>query len=240
MSRIVHRAGAAAETQRSTTLAVPASGPVSALVTRPESARLALVLAHGAGAGMRHTFMEAIAGRLAARGVASLRYQFPYMEAGGGPPDPPSRLVATVRAAVDAGREHFADLTLFAGGKSLGGRMTSTAAAEGLLPGIQGVLFFGFPLHPPGRPGTARAAHLERVSQPMLFLQGTRDTLADLDLLRPVCRDLGARAHLHVVDGADHSFHVLKRSGRDDESVLDELADRGLEWMTAIAGVERA
>ena len=239
MSRIAHRAPAAGEAPRSTTLAVPDSGPVSALVTRPKSARLALVLAHGAGAGMRHAFMEAIAGRLAARGVASLRYQFPYMEAGGGPPDPPSRLVATVRAAVDAGREHFADLPLFAGGKSLGGRMTSTAAAEGLLPGIQGVLFFGFPLHPPGRPGTARAGHLQQVSQPMLFLQGTRDTLADLDLLRPVCRDLGARARLHVVDGADHSFHVLKRSGRDDESVLDELADRGLEWMRAIAGPER-
>lgn len=240
MSRIAHRASAAAEAQRSTTLAVPDSGPVSALVMLPESARFALVLAHGAGAGMRHAFMEAIAGRLAARGVATLRYQFPYMEAGGGPPDPPARLVATVSAAVDAGREHFAGLPLFAGGKSLGGRMTSTAAAEGLLPGIEGVLFFGFPLHPPGRPGTTRAAHLERVTQPMLFLQGTRDTLADLDLLRPVCRGLGARAHLHVVEGADHSFHVLKRSGRDDESVLDELADRGLEWMGAIAGAERA
>jgi predicted alpha/beta-hydrolase family hydrolase len=240
MSRIANRAGTASEAQRSITIVVPEAGRVSGLIERPESARFALVLAHGAGAGMRHAFMTAIAARLAARGVATLRYQFPYMEAGGGPPDPPSRLVATVRAAVDAGREHLVGLPLFAGGKSLGGRMTSTAAAEGLLPEARGLLFLGFPLHPPGRPGTTRAAHLARVSQPMLFLQGTRDTLADLELLRPVCGDLGARALLHVVEGADHSFHVLKRSGRGDEAVLDELADRGLEWMQAITGAARA
>ncbi len=240
MSRFANRAGAAAETERSTTIAVPEAGSVSALIERPESARFALVLAHGAGAGMRHPFMAAIANRLAARGVATLRYQFPYMEAGGGPPDRPALLVATVQAAVDAAREQLAGLPLFAGGKSLGGRMTSTAASAGVIQEAKGIVFFGFPLHPPGRPGNTRAAHLEDVSQPMLFLQGTRDTLAELDLLRPVCRDLGARAQLHVVAGADHSFHVLKRSGRDDEAVLDELADRSVEWMQAIAGTARS
>ena len=234
MPRIANRAGADQQTPGFATLEVPDFGPVSALVVRPESARLALLLAHGAGAGMRHPFMEAIASRFAARGVATLRYQFPYMESGGGPPDRPALLTATVGAAARAARERLPELPLFAGGKSLGGRMTSTAAADGLLPEVEGVLFLGFPLHPPGRPGTTRAEHLERVTQPMLFLQGTRDALADLDLLRPVCRALGTRARLHVIEDADHSFHVLKRSGRDDESVLDELADRGTEWMSAI------
>ena len=208
-------------------------GEVAALLDRPEDAWAILALAHGAGAGMRHPFMEAVAGRLAARGVATLRYQFPYMERGDKRPDPPGVLVAAARAAVARAAEE--GLPVFAGGKSLGGRMTSTAASQGKLGDVQGIVFFGFPLHAPGRRSAERGEHLARAGAPMLFLQGTRDSLADLELLKPVVEGLGSRATLHVVEGGDHSFHVLKRSGRTDDEVLDELADAAAEWMRGIA-----
>lgn len=197
---------------------------VSGLLSRPEAARRLLVLAHGAGAGMRHPFMEAISRRLAAHGTATLRFQFPYMEQGGRRPDAPPLLVATVRAAVVVAKEAAGDLPLLAGGKSMGGRMTSLAATNGALPGVRGLVFLGFPLHPAGKPSAGRGAHLADVQLPLLFLQGTRDGLADLDLLRPLCDRLGARGTLHIIDGADHSFHVPKRSLRSDDVVLDELA----------------
>ena len=204
------------------------------LLVRPPAARRLLVLAHGAGAGMRHPFMQAVADALAAEAVATLRYQFPYMEAGGRRPDPPAVAEAAVCVAVGQARALAPELPLFAGGKSFGGRMTSTAQAHAPLDGVRGLVFFGFPLHPPGRRGTSRAAHLERISVPMLFLQGTRDTFADLDLMRPVCDHLGARATLHVVEGADHSFAVLKRSGRTNPDVLKELAVVTARWMTSL------
>jgi len=211
-------------------LAVPGAGEVSALVLTPARPQAWYVFAHGAGAGMRHRFMEALAHRLAARGVATLRYQFPYAEQGGRRPDPEPLLLATVRAAVAAGREAAGGLPLLAGGKSMGGRMTSRAAAAAPLEGVRGLVFVGFPLHPAGQPGVARAEHLARVTVPMLFLQGTRDTLANLELLSPIVGQLGGRATLRVIEHADHGFHVLKRSGRGDEQVLDELAAAVAEW----------
>ncbi len=207
-----------------------AKGGVSGLWLRPEAARATLVLAHGAGAGMRHAFMQAIADALGARGIATLRFQFPYMESGSRRPDRPALAMAAVRAAVQSAAGLAPDLALFAGGRSFGGRMTSTAEAEAPL-GVRGIAFLGFPLHPAKKPGTGRAAHLEGVGVPMLFLQGTRDGLADLELLRPVCEKLAPRALLHVVEGGDHSFHVLKRSGRSDEEVLEELADAVSSWI---------
>jgi predicted alpha/beta-hydrolase family hydrolase len=192
-----------------------------------------MALAHGAGAGMRHGFMEAVSARLVAAGIAVLRYQFPYMEEGRRAPDPPGVLTATVRAAVETAAKAAPALPLFAGGKSLGGRMTSTAASQRALPGVRGIAFFGFPLHAPGRPGRARAEHLRTVDVPMLFLQGTRDPLADLTELQPVLDELGDRAQLHVVEGGDHSFHVLKRSGRTDAEVLDEMCARVARWIDA-------
>lgn len=207
---------------------------VSGMLDLPAEPRALLVLAHGAGAGMLHPFLNAMAARLAERGVATFRYQFPYMDARRRRPDPPDTIVAGVRAAVDEARGLARDLPLFAGGKSFGGRMTSTAQAALPLPGVRGLVFLGFPLHPPGRPGTSRADHLDGVSIPMLFLQGTRDDFAGIDELRPVLRRVGAHATLHVVDGADHSFHVLKRSGRTDAKVLHELADAIVEWMNPL------
>jgi len=203
---------------------------VSTLLVAPPKPHALYVLAHGAGAGMRHAFMETIAQRLAARGVATLRYQFPYTERGERRIDPEPRLLATVRAAVALGRELANGVPLIAGGKSMGGRMTSRAAAAAPLTGVAGLAFLGFPLHPAGQPGTSRADHLAGVALPMLFLQGTRDTLAELDLLRPILEKLGKRATLHVVEHADHMFHVLKRSGRSDEQVMDELADTLSTW----------
>lgn len=205
-------------------------GPVSGLLTLPDEARVLYVLAHGAGAGMRHRFMEAIAAALAERGIASLRYQFPYTEAGARRPDPPAVLEATVRAAVSAAAEAAPGLPLIAGGKSMGGRMTSGAAARRPLPGVAGLVFLGFPLHRPKQPSEDRAAHLSQVTVPMLFLQGTRDELADLGLITGVCARLGSLATLHVVEGADHGFEVLKRSGRTDAEVLEELADTVVTW----------
>src|SRR5213083_645454 len=203
---------------------------VSGLLMRPPDARWLYVLAHGGGGGMRHPFLETIARALAERGVATLRYQFPYMERRASRPDPPAVAAATVRAAAAEAARLAPGLPLVAGGKSFGGRMTSTAQAEELLPGVRGLVFLGFPLHPPGRPADARAEHLAQVQIPMLFLQGTRDDFADLKLLQPVVKRLGDRATLHLVDGGDHSFHVLKRSGRTDSAVMDEIADAIVEW----------
>ena len=215
---------------------VEGGGEVSALLLCPAKARRLLVLAHGAGAGMSHPFMEKLAGELAGVGVATLRYQFPYMEARRRVPDGPAVLTATVAAAVRAAAEAAPGLPLLAGGKSMGGRMTSQAAAQRPLDGVRGLVFFGFPLHPPNQPGTKRADHLAKVAMPMLFLQGTRDTFADLQLLRPVCTKLGSRATLHVIETADHSFHVLKKSGRGDPEVLRELAEKAASWAEGIEG----
>src|SRR5438876_3227774 len=204
-------------------VAVGERGDVSGLLLRPDGARLLYVLAHGAGAGMRHPFLEVVAQRLAERSIATLRYQFPYMEQRGRRPDPPAVAAAAVRAAVMEAARAAPGLPLVAGGKSFGGRMTSTAQAGEPLPGVRGLVFLGFPLHPPGRPGNERAEHLAQVQVPMLFLQGTRDDFADLKLLRPLVKRLGARATLHLVDGGDHSFKVLKKSGRTEADVMTEL-----------------
>jgi hypothetical protein len=213
-----------------TRFAVQNAGEVSAILLRPQNAESLLVLAHGAGAGMNHPFMAALVYKLADVRVASFRFQFPYMEQRRRAPDRPPVLTATVQAAVQAASEAAPDLPLFAGGKSLGGRMTSTAAAEGRLDNVRGLVFFGFPLHPPNQPGTKRAEHLRDVKLPMLFFQGTRDALADLKLLRPICAKLETRATLHVIEGADHSFHVLKSSGKTDEGILEELAQTTSVW----------
>jgi predicted alpha/beta-hydrolase family hydrolase len=213
---------------------VEGGGKVSALLSRPANARRLLVLGHGAGAGMSHPFMTNLAGELANVGVATLRYQFPYMEQRRRVPDSPAVLTATVVAAVRVAAEAAPGLPLLAGGKSMGGRMTSQAAAQHPLEGVRGLVFFGFPLHPPNRPGTKRADHLANVTVPMLFLQGTRDTLADLDLLRPICAKLGPQSTLHIIETADHSFHVLKKSGKSDAQVLQELAEMVASWSNAI------
>jgi uncharacterized protein len=207
---------------------------VSALLMRPQDARACYVLAHGAGAGMGHASMEAIAMGLAERGIATLRYQFPYMEKGSKRPDPPALAQATVRAAVAQAAKACAGLPLIAGGKSFGGRMTSQAQAKAPLDGVEGFAFFGFPLHAAGKPSSDRAAHLAGVKIPMLFLQGTRDALADLSLLKPVVKSLGHKATLHLVEGADHSFHVLKSSGRNDREVLAEILDAFAAWVDAL------
>jgi len=203
---------------------------VSGLLLRPADARLLYVLAHGAGAGMRHPFLEAISQRLAEQGIATLRYQFRYMEQRSRRPDPPAVAAATVRAAVVEAARLAPGLPLVAGGKSFGGRMTSTAQAEEPLPGVRGLVFLGFPLHPPGRPDDKRAEHLARVTIPMLFLQGTRDEFADLELLRPVVKRLGDRATLHLVEGGDHSFKVPKKSGRSEGDVMGELGSAIVTW----------
>jgi len=182
------------------------------------------VLAPGAGAGMRHAFLEGAAAALAQVGIGTLRFEFPYQAAGQRRPDRPPVLIEALCEAAAAAANVAHGLPLLAGGKSMGGRMTSLAASQGLLPGVEKLVFLGFPLHAAGKPGTERARHLADVSQPMLFLQGTRDPLADLTLLEPIVERLGPRARLHRVDGADHGFHVLKRSGRTDAEVLDELA----------------
>jgi len=213
---------------------VEGGSEVSALLSRPAKAHWLLALAHGAGAGMIHPFMESLAGELAGVGVATLRYQFPYMEERRRIPDAPAVLTATVTAAVRAAAKVAPGLPLLAGGKSMGGRMTSQAAAESPLDGVGGLVFFGFPLHPPNRPATKRADHLAKVTAPMLFLQGTRDPFAELPLLRPVCAKLGSRATLHVIETADHSFHVLNSSGRTDAEVLRELAETTTCWAEGI------
>jgi hypothetical protein len=210
------------------------SGDVSALLLRPRGARALLALAHGAGADMRHAFMQAAAEALAGEGIATLRYQFPYSEAGRRAPDHRNTLLATVRAAVAAARKQARGLPLLAGGKSMGGRMTSLAAAEGNLDAVRGIVFFGFPLHAGGKPSDERGEHLHSVAQPLLFLQGSRDRLADLSLLEPLVRGLPAPARIHVVEDGDHSFHVPKRSGRTDPEVIDELARVTASWIEGL------
>lgn len=212
------------------------TGDVSAVLVRPPGATALYVFAHGAGAPMRHRFMEEVARRLADRRVATLRFNFPYVESGRKAPNPQPVLVKTVRSAVAEAARRAPGLPLLAGGKSMGGRMTSTAAAGEPLPGVRGLAFFGFPLHAPGRDSTERGAHLAEVGLPMLFLQGTRDKLANLDLLKPLLADLRPRPKLHVVDEADHGFHVPKRSGRTDADVLDELCDVFAAWAGEVAG----
>jgi uncharacterized protein len=212
-------------------IAVNETTRVSGLMQRPRGARACLLLAHGAGAGMAHPFMAGIAHDLAARGIATLRYQFPYMERGGGRPDAPALSRATVRAAVLAAGKLAPKLALVAGGKSFGARMTSQAQAESPLPGVRGLVFLGFPLHAPNRPSDERAAHLSQVRIPMLFLQGTRDALADLALIRRLIKRLGRLATLRVLSEADHSFHVLVRSGRTDDQVRSEMLDSLTEWI---------
>jgi len=210
------------------------TGEVSGLLLRSRKDKVLLVLAHGAGAGMRHTFMEEICAKLADHGVASLRYQFPYMEKGIKRPDTEAVLTATVRAAVTTAKEHAADIPIVAGGKSMGGRMTSLAAAKEPLDGIKGLVFFGFPLHAAGKPSADRGNHLFNAKVPMLFLQGSRDSLADLKLLKPLCHRLGKRAELFVVEGGDHSFHMLKSSGRSDGAVLDQIVDEVAVWLSRL------
>jgi predicted alpha/beta-hydrolase family hydrolase len=207
------------------------AGAVSGLLTKPAGAQALVVLAHGAGAGMRHRFMEDLASRLAHRGVATLRYQFPYMERHMKRPDTEAVLTDTVRAAVAAARKPAGTLPIFAGGKSMGGRMTSLAAAKESLDGVRGLLFFGFPLHAAERPDAERGRHLLDIKIPMLFLQGSRDALADLKLFQPLCQRLGRWAELFIVQGGDHSFHMLKRSGQSDDQVLNEVADKVASWI---------
>ena len=216
-------------------IAVGNTDSVSALLIRPAQARACFVFAHGAGAGMTHPFMAAIAGGLGERGVATLRYQFPYMEKGSKRPDSPAIAQAAVRAAVAEAGRRCAGLRLIAGGKSFGGRMTSQAQAMAPLAGVDGLAFLGFPLHPAGKPSSDRAKHLSDVYVPLLFLQGTRDNLAELRLLEPVVKSLGPSATLHLVQEADHSFHVLARSGRNDREVLSEILDTLAGWIGTIA-----
>jgi predicted alpha/beta-hydrolase family hydrolase len=216
------------------TITVGEAQRVSGLLLEPPQARACYVFAHGAGAGMAHPFMTTVAGELAERGIASLRYQFPYMEEGGKRPDPPKLAQAAVRAAVAEAARLVPTLALIAGGKSFGGRMTSQAQAASPLPGVLGLAFFGFPLHPAGKPSDERAEHLSDVQIPMLFLQGTRDTLADVKLLKPVIKRLGARATLSLFEDADHSFHVPARSGRKDADVRRELLDAFAEWTLSV------
>ena len=218
-------------TAKPLSIALPAGGQVAALLDLPPAPFACCTLAHGSGAGMEHAFLAALAQRLHDRGVAVLRFQFPFMQQGSRRPDPPPVAQAAIRAALAEAARRVPGVPLFATGKSFGARMSSQAQAQEPLPGMRGLVFFGFPLHPADKPGTARGEHLAQVELPMLFLQGTRDALANLDLIEPVVRQLGDRATLHVVDGADHAFHVLVRSGRNDAQVLDELATTAAAWM---------
>jgi predicted alpha/beta-hydrolase family hydrolase len=217
-------------------LNVDSANSVSALLLRPLAARACLIFAHGAGAGMTHQFMETVATGLCDRGIATLRYQFPYMEKASRRPDPPATAHSTVRAAVEEAARCCPGLTLVAGGKSFGGRMTSQAQAITPLAGVNGLAFLGFPLHPAGKPSNERAKHLSDVHVPMLFVQGTRDKLAEPQLLEPVVKGLGTSASLHLVQGADHSFHVLTRSGRNDRDAMSEVVGTLSAWIDATAG----
>jgi predicted alpha/beta-hydrolase family hydrolase len=221
---------------QSVTISVNEQIRVSGLMQRPASAKTCLVLAHGAGAGMEHPFMAALAHDLEAIGIATLRFQFPYIEIRGKRPDPPALCHATIRAAVAAAHELEPSLPLLAGGKSFGGRMTSQAQAEIPLPHVGGLVFFGFPLHPAKQPSIDRGAHLSRVKIPMLFLQGTRDTLAELPLIEPLAERLGKLATLTLLEAADHSFHVPARSGRTDVQVRSEMLGSLGTWADAVIG----
>jgi uncharacterized protein len=207
---------------------------VSGLLQVPSKTSACFVLAHGAGAGMTHPFMAEFAAGLAARGIATLRFQFPYMEKGGRRPDPPKLAQAIVRAAVSEASRRLPDMPLIAGGKSFGGRMTSQAQAEAPLRGVHGLAFLGFPLHPAGRPSQERGRHLFEIRIPMLFLQGTRDALAELEELKPLCAALGSRATLKLFQDADHSFHVPKKSGQTDGEVKTQLLDALADWIGAV------
>ena len=207
---------------------------VSALLQMPAQAKACFVFGHGAGAGMNHSFMADLAAALSARNIGTLRYQFPYMETGSRRPDPPVLCHATIRAAVEEARKHAPGVALLAGGKSFGGRMTSQAQAAKPLPDVKGLVFVGFPLHPAKKPASERGTHLSDVKVPLLFLQGTRDELADLTLLEPLVERLGTLATLKKTEGADQSFHVLARSGRNDREVLEELADTIAGWTASL------
>ena len=210
------------------------SGDVSGLLLMPKDPKALLLFAHGAGAPMDHPFMNKAAEYLAAEDIGTLRYNFPYTEKKSKRIDPAPILMTTIRSAVQTAKQHTGDILLFAGGKSMGGRMTSQAAAAEPLEGINGLVFFGFPLHAPGKESTERAEHLFKVNIPMLFLQGTRDKLANLDLLTPIVSELGKKAQIFIVEGADHSFHMLKSSGRNDDDVLKEMAKKVGEWTESV------
>jgi len=219
-----------------TRVAIPVvGGQVSGLLVRPEGAKVLYVFAHGAGVGMNHPSMASNAQGLAERGIATLRFQFPCMEKGGGRPDPPGIAHATVRAAVAKAAELTPELSLFAGGRSYGGRMTSQAQSIAPLPGVRGLVFLGFPLHPAGKPGNERADHLDQIEIPMLFVSGSRDALADMDLLQPLVAGLGAHAMLHVVEGGDHGLRVLVSSGRTNDEAQAEALDAMAAWMLTLA-----
>ena len=224
----------AAKTKELKFLATPEKGETSALLVRPDTATHLLVLGHGASTNMRHANLQTIAERLADVGIATLRYNFPYMEHGKGR-DPQSVCTATVRSAIAAASKAARDLHLLAGGHSFGGRMTSTAASESPLGCVHGLVFFAFPLHQPGKPELKRAEHLSDVTVPMLFLSGTRDDLAALHLLQPVCKKLGKQATLHLLDTADHGFRVLKRSRKSQEDVFEEMARVVREWASNLS-----
>ena len=224
-----------AATPQPVTITVDETRAVSGLLQAPRQARVCFVLAHGAGAGMAHPFMAAVADGLAMRGVASLRYQFPYMEQGSKRPDAPKLAQATVRAAIHEASRLVPRLALVAGGKSFGGRMTSQAQAASPLPGVRGLVFLGFPLHAAGRPSDERGEHLFEIAVPMLFLQGTRDALADVTLMQRLTQELGPRATLKLFPDADHSFHVPARSGRKDAEIKDKLLDALAEWIETVA-----
>lgn len=209
-------------------------GDVSGILMLPDEAKCFLLLAHGAGAGMTHSFMERMAQNLADLHIATLRYNFPYTEKNSKRPDPAPVLLQTVKAAYTAAQKYAKGLPVFAGGKSMGGRMTSTAVSKNLLPEVKGIIFFGFPLHAPGQPSNHRAEHLYQVQEPMLFLQGTKDKLADLNLLQPVIDTLKERATLYIVEGADHSFHLPKSAGKNDDDVLKELAGEVKKWISPL------
>jgi predicted alpha/beta-hydrolase family hydrolase len=229
----------AAADARPVTIAVEAGSTVSGLLMAPRGATLCYLLAHGAGAGMSHPFMAATAAGLADRGVATLRYQFPYMERGSKRPDPPKLAQATVRAAAAEATKLLPSLPLIAGGKSFGGRMTSQAQAAEPLSGVKGLAFLGFPLHPAKQPSRERARHLADVKIPMLFLQGTRDALASLEELKPVCASLGRRATLTLFEHADHSFHVPAKSGRTDAEVMNEMLNALAAWAGVVVASDR-
>ncbi|WP_407120365.1 alpha/beta family hydrolase [Bradyrhizobium sp. STM 3561] len=210
-------------------------GTVSAMLTRPDHARACYVLAHGAGADMRHSFMEKVAAGLAERGIATFRFNFPYMEEKKGRPDQPAVAHAAIRAAVGEAARLCPGVKLIAGGKSFGGRMTSQAQAKAPLPDVKGLAFLGFPLHAAKKPSSERAEHLSDIAIPMLFLQGTRDALADLSYFKPVVEKLGPKAMLHQVEGGDHSFAVLKKSGRSNDEALTEVMDTLAAWIDVLA-----
>jgi predicted alpha/beta-hydrolase family hydrolase len=215
-------------------ISIAGSTPVSALLLCPDQARFCHVLAHGAGAGMSHPFLEALSQALADLQVATLRFQFPYMERGARRPDPPKLAQEAVRAAVAAAHERLPNLPLIAGGKSYGGRMTSQAQASKPLPGVRGLAFLGFPLHPANQPSSSRAEHLAQVDLPMLFLQGTRDALANIDLVYELMTHLGSRATLHSIEEADHSFRVPVRTGRKNSDVITDLAGKIADWASSL------